>query len=589
MKRDNSNLSELVLYNYQKDGIVRIIEQLKAENGFLLCDEMGLGKTIQALETAKHLELTDPVLIIAPSSCIRVWSQGDIKKFPEFTSHVYIGPLRKHDPKAKVSITSYDTLLIAYKTYMHVRLDTGQLSNDEIIRFCQVNNLKLDHLQHLSPDPNIYRRELLTLVRKANMKEGKLLNYNQSDLNFMQQKWGLMIMDEVHKIKNPKSNRCHAIGFINTDYRLGLTGTPIMNHAEDLFSIWKFGLGLFHLDYEKIKRDPNSAYCQGLIEKYMLRRVKSDIEELKTVLPKRMKTNEDQVLPWFDGSEQKNLYIQCKQESLQMYFALQNLKKNTGESTFEFNGRKKSLNMTFIGKMQTLRQICLGILPHFMHPEIKWSPSVHSVFHPWIQRRVKTILLSLQGHCKDVKFSIIREFVALEQKLIQPSPKMMYVYNLLQTHRKIIVFSTFKTFLKDVMQPWLRQIGVLSSLFCGGKRNYQDKALKMFETEEDVRVLLIVKTAGAEGLNLQKMANICVIMDPHFNLALDEQAAQRIDRIGQEKEVIVRKLYMEGSVDEAIKKMQEVKQIDIEAWNKKDDVKTIRTHGLYLQKYDTVK
>jgi len=583
MKRDFD------LYNYQKDGIVRIVEQLKVEKGFLLCDEMGLGKTIQALETAKLLELKLPILIIAPSSCLHVWSDGDIKKYSELGSvHTYIGPNRRY-VKSNVSITSYDTLLNAYKTYINVRLDTGQLSNDELVRFCQVNSVKIDHLQHLSSDTNIYRRELLSLSRKVDSSSGfKKNQICQSDLSFMQQKWGLLIMDEVHKIKNPKSNRCAAIGFVNAEYRLGLTGTPIMNHAEDLFSIWKFGLALFNLNYEKIKREPNSDYCKALIERIMLRRVKSEIEELKTILPKRVKTEEDQVLPWYDGSEQKQLYIQCKQESLEMYLSLQNLKRVSGESTFEFNGRKKSLNMSFIGKMQTLRQICLGILPHLQ--PIKWSPSIHSMFHPWIQKRVKTILLCcIRQGGGDIRFNIIREFVALEQKLIQPSPKMLYVYNLLKQYQKIVVFSTFKTFLKDIMQPWLRQIGILSALFCGGSRSSQENALKTFEKEEDVRILLIVKTAGAEGLNLQKMANICVIMDPHFNLALDEQAAQRIDRIGQEKEVIVRKLYMEGSVDEAIKKMQDVKQIDIDAWNRKDDVKTIRTHGLYLQKYDTVK
>jgi SNF2 family DNA or RNA helicase len=225
--------------------------------------------------------------------------------------------------------------------------------------------------------------------------------------------------------------------------------------------------------------------------------------------------------------------------------------------------------------------------------KLVWHPAIHTIFHPWIRLRIKSILLSLYRlnilQHKGITYRIIREFVRLEHNLIQPSPKMMYVYKLLTEHKKIIVFATFKTFLENIMQPWFRQVGVLSVLFCGGNRKIQEKALRTFEKEEDVRLLLIVKTAGAEGLNLQKMANVCVIMDPHFNMALDEQAAQRIDRIGQENEVIVRKLYMKGSIDEAIKKMQEEKQLDIEAWNKKDNIKTIRTHGLFLQKYDTVK
>lgn len=573
------------LYDYQTQGVRHILNHLIEEKGFLLCDEMGLGKTIQALQTVRQMRTKLPILVVAPSSCIHVWSRGDIKNFPDLGEPIeYVGANRTFG-KSRVVITSYETLVNAYKSYINVRLDTGQLSNDELIRLCQVNNISIAHLS--ANEPNIYRRELLAVSRKVIpiLKKSQIC---QSDIVFMQQKWGFLIMDEVHKIKNPKSNRCTAVGFVNAEYRLGLTGTPIMNYPQDLFTIWKFGLAMFQLEYDKIKSDPNSEYCKNIMDRIMLRRIKSEIEELKSVLPKRIKTSEEQILPWYENSDQKMKYIHCKRDSLSMYYSLQALEKQADETSKEFNTRKRSLNMSFMAKMQTLRQICLGI-PASDNQHMKWYPSNHSVFHPWIKARVKTILLCCRKFDQNIQKTIIREFVDLEQGLILPSPKMIYVYDLLQTYKKIIVFSTFKTFLHDIMQPWLRQIGILSALFCGGSRTDQDKALKIFEKEEDVRVLLLVKTAGAEGLNLQKMAAVCVIMDPHFNLALDEQAAQRIDRIGQEHEVIVRKLYMEGSVDEAIKKMQDVKQIDIEAWNKKEDVKTIRTHGLYLQKYDTVK
>jgi SNF2 family DNA or RNA helicase len=358
------------LYDYQSEGISYTVKQLKEERGFLLCDEMGLGKTIQALETANRLNVF-PILIIAPSSCIHVWAEGDIKKYPEFTVSTYVGQNRTFlsatntpemcQKKKKVYITSYDTLLNAYKTYISARLDTGQLSNEELVRYCQVNDLQISHL--LQIDENVYRRELLAIARKAERQIVNKKTIIQSDITFMQVKWGCLIMDEVHKIKNPKSNRCPAVGFINAQYRLGLTGTPIMNHAIDLLTIWKFGLAFFHLDYVKIRLYPNSVYCTSLMEKIMLRRVKNDIEELKAVLPKRAKSEEDQILEWYEDSEQKERYVSCKTESLNMFAVMQSLKKKRGESDEEFNSRKRSMNMTFMARMQMLRQICLGISP----------------------------------------------------------------------------------------------------------------------------------------------------------------------------------------------------------------------------------
>jgi SNF2 family DNA or RNA helicase len=77
-------------------------------------------------------------------------------------------------------------------------------------------------------------------------------------------------------------------------------------------------------------------------------------------------------------------------------------------------------------------------------------------------------------------------------------------------------------------------------------------------------------------------------MDPHFNEALDEQAAQRIDRHGQKHVVVVRKLYMRGSVDEAIRTMQEKKRIQVAAWTQGENKRTLDAIGLFLQQNDTV-
>lgn len=101
--------------------------------------------------------------------------------------------------------------------------------------------------------------------------------------------------------------------------------------------------------------------------------------------------------------------------------------------------------------------------------------------------------------------------------------------------------------------------------------------------------MLIVKQAGALGLNLQCNASVMVLMDPHYNESLDEQVVQRIDRIGQTDDVIIRKLFMKGSIDEAILQMQQQKQLNVDAWlNRNDELSTMQIMSLFLKERDTV-
>ena len=89
---------------------------------------------------------------------------------------------------------------------------------------------------------------------------------------------------------------------------------------------------------------------------------------------------------------------------------------------------------------------------------------------------------------------------------------------------------------------------------------------------------------------LQAASAAVVIMEPHFNDALDEQASQRVDRIGQpEKAVVIRKLFMAGSVDMALKTMQVRKSEITESWlGRNEKALTLESVGLFLINEDRV-
>ena len=588
-----------VLYDFQTEGTDVLVHgllqgQLLDNQGntiythaMLLYDDMGMGKSIQALDTILKLDYKEPILIVCPSQCIDVW-KDEIKKF--FSDvfddiRIFVGDGVKLSNMLNVTnksilITSYDTLRNQYKYYIEKELDVGKLSTKELEKYCLINKKSIDRISGLKGND----RKIELLLLSQSIKRKPVLNTNVLCSPFMKQTWGCLILDEVHKIKSPSSSTAKAVGFLSAKYRLGLTGTPIMNSAFDLFSIIQYGLGLFTLDWNKIQSQPNSSYCHNVLQTVSFGRSKEDVPELANNLPKRNRLDESVMFEWKDQEQVIN-YCNAKAITLK---------------ALEVKKGRRNVS-TIWNYVQNLRQICLHKdLPGYfdenkkvIHNVSEWSKATHNTFNHWIIKRVFTLLCCFNrigGFNHDLQMLIIKYFVRFDVKYcIQPSIKMTYIYDLLQNNDKIVVYCTFKVFLKEIMQQWLDQIGIDSVLHAGGSRYEQKKAIDQFHKDKNIRVLLIVKQSGVEGLNLQYAANVCVIMDPHFNEAVDEQAASRVYRIGQTKDVIIRKLYMAGSIDEALKIMKEKKVVISEDWTKKKENKlSLENQRLFLQEYDKV-
>ena len=94
-------------------------------------------------------------------------------------------------------------------------------------------------------------------------------------------------------------------------------------------------------------------------------------------------------------------------------------------------------------------------------------------------------------------------------------------------------------------------------LIINNKINRQ-KALRKFKEEEDVPVILISLKAGACGLNLTE-AEVVFILDPWWNPQIEQQAIDRVYRIGQTKPVTVYKFIVKDSIEERLLSIQEKK------------------------------
>ncbi|KAF2103420.1 P-loop containing nucleoside triphosphate hydrolase protein [Rhizodiscina lignyota] len=128
---------------------------------------------------------------------------------------------------------------------------------------------------------------------------------------------------------------------------------------------------------------------------------------------------------------------------------------------------------------------------------------------------------------------------------------------------KVIVYSQF-----------LSMIRILSRVCMQEKWGYQEyhgemtitereAAIKNFKEEDGTKVLIASLRAGGVGLNLT-MASKVIVVDPWWNLAVEEQAFARVFRIGQKSETAMTRFVVENTVDEAMTNMQRRKKNDID-------------------------
>ena len=171
---------------------------ISGSKGALLCDDMGLGKTYQALAFCAWLiELMAegrvtkrPILLVAPVGLLRTWEK-------EQDTHL-------RDPGLGHLVRAYGEHLKALKRGRHsdgtAGLDTTRLSSADVV----------------------------------------LANYESvSDyqLSFGAIQFATVILDEAQKIKSPKARMTHAIKALNTEFMIGMTGTPVENRLADLWCI----------------------------------------------------------------------------------------------------------------------------------------------------------------------------------------------------------------------------------------------------------------------------------------------------------------------------------------------------------------
>ncbi len=124
---------------------------------------------------------------------------------------------------------------------------------------------------------------------------------------------------------------------------------------------------------------------------------------------------------------------------------------------------------------------------------------------------------------------------------------------------KAIVFSSFKTALLDlqsILEDDDIEVGLITSDTSGKDRL---RLAEEFNTKDDIKVLLVSLKAGGVGLNLVG-ADTVIHLDPWWNPQVENQATDRVHRIGQTRHVTILRLIMKDTVEEKVLNLQEIKK-----------------------------
>uniref|UniRef100_A0A674D0M4 Chromodomain helicase DNA binding protein 6 n=1 Tax=Salmo trutta TaxID=8032 RepID=A0A674D0M4_SALTR len=454
------------LREYQLEGMNWLLFNWYNRKNCILADEMGLGKTIQSITFLFEMfsmGLRGPFLIIAPLSTITNWER-EFRTWTEINVIVYHGSQISRQMIHQYEMYHKDqqgnVVLGGYKFH-------GVITTFEMIM--------------------------------ADCPELKKIH------------WRCVVIDEAHRLKNRNCKLLEGLKLMNLEHKVLLTGTPLQNSVEELFSLLNFleplqfpSESLFLEEFGDLKTEEQVKKLQAILKPMMLRRLKDDVE--KNLAPK----------------EETIIEVELTNMQKKYYRAI--LEKNF---TFLAKGANQHNMPNLINTMMELRKCCN---------------------HPYLIKGAEEKILDSfrKTHSPDAwDFQL--------QAMIQAAGKLVLIDKLLPKliagGHKVLVFSQMVRCL-DILEDYLIQRRYTYERIDGRVRgNLRQAAIDRFcKVDSDRFVFLLCTRAGGLGINLTA-ADTCIIFDSDWNPQNDLQAQARCHRIGQSKAVKVYRLITRNSYE----------------------------------------
>lgn len=441
---------QATLRAYQQEGVHWLERLRKMHLGGILADDMGLGKTLQAIiaiTQSREENAKAPSLIVCPTSLVYNWKEEFHKFNPTLKAVVVDGTPEKRKKSLK-SARDFDIVITSY-------------------------NL-------LQKDIEIYKEMLFNYV----------------------------VLDEAQHIKNRGTRNARSVKMIRATHRLILTGTPIENSLEELWSLFDFLMPGLLSTYDRF------------VEKYIRKLAapqSSSSEHLETLKKKvspfilrRMKEDVLQDLPPVSEILYHCHLTDTQKELYQSYAASakEELSKLVKKEGFD------KIQIHVLATLTRLKQICC-------HPAIFAKDNAE------------------MGD--SAKYDMLMELL--------PS--------LIEGRHKTVIFSQYTKML-TIMREDLKQLGISFAYLDGSSKNRLE-IVKQFNEDPKILVFLVSLKAGGSGLNLTS-ADTVIHYDMWWNPAVENQATDRVHRIGQKRSVSSYKLITLNTIEEKILNLQNRKK-----------------------------
>ncbi|XP_068944110.1 DNA excision repair protein ERCC-6-like 2 isoform X2 [Petaurus breviceps papuanus] len=528
------------LRDYQREGAQFLYGHYSLGRGCILGDDMGLGKTVQ-------------VISFLAAVLHKKGTREDIENnMPEFLLKNMKKDSSACSPKKMFLIVAPLSVLYNWRDelntwgYFRITILHGSKKDNELIRVKQ-------------------RKCEIALTTY------ETLRLCLDELNSIE--WSAVIVDEAHRIKNPKARVTEVMKALKCSVRIGLTGTILQNNMKELWCVMDWAVpGLLGsmIYFKKQFSDPVEHGQRHTATKRELATGRKAMRRLarkmsgwflrrtKTLIRDQLPKKEDRMVYCSLTEFQKAVY-QTVLETEDVALILRAREPCTCRS-----GRKRR---HCCYKTNSYGETVKAL--YFSYLAILQKVSNHAALLQASSSTSKQQETHLKRICDQV-FSKFKDFMqkskdAAFETISDPkySGKMKVLQQLLNHCRKnrdkVLLFS-FSTKLLDVLEQYCMATGLDYRRLDGSTKSEERvKIVKEFNSTPDVNICLVSTMAGGLGLNFVG-ANVVVIFDPTWNPANDLQAIDRAYRIGQCRDVKVFRLISLGTVEEIMYLRQVYKQ-----------------------------
>ncbi|XP_033293500.1 chromodomain-helicase-DNA-binding protein 7 isoform X4 [Orcinus orca] len=459
--KNNNKLRE-----YQLEGVNWLLFNWYNMRNCILADEMGLGKTIQSITFLYEIYLKGihgPFLVIAPLSTIPNWER-EFRTWTELNVVVYHG-----SQASRRTIQLYEM----YFKDPQGRVIKGSYKFHAIITTFEMILTDCPELRNIP--------------------------------------WRCVVIDEAHRLKNRNCKLLEGLKLMDLEHKVLLTGTPLQNTVEELFSLLHFlepgrfpSETTFMQEFGDLKTEEQVQKLQAILKPMMLRRLKEDVE--KNLAPK------------------EETIIEVELTNIQKKYYRAILEKNF---TFLSKGGGQANVPNLLNTMMELRKCCN---------------------HPYLINGAEEKILE---EFKETHNADSPDFQL--QAMIQAAGKLVLIDKLLPKLKagghRVLIFSQMVRCL-DILEDYLIQRRYPYERIDGRVRgNLRQAAIDRFSKPDSDRfVFLLCTRAGGLGINLTA-ADTCIIFDSDWNPQNDLQAQARCHRIGQSKSVKIYRLITRNSYE----------------------------------------